>query len=411
MVSIKRIPAVQFALFRIFFGLYLCWHFLALGPYAAEVYGNTGMLPDKTLNPTFWLLPSPFWFSDGPIVVTVIVYLLAALSLAFALGYYRRPSALIIWYGSACLFNRNILTSNPSLSYVGLLLLLCAIIPTGEPSISSSDSRQWRLPSKAYWCAWWLMAIGYTFSGLIKLQSPSWYDGTAFYHLITNPLARPSMIRDAFLLQPDWVISLLTWGALAGEILFLPLSCHRLGRAIAWTVMVGMHIGILTVVDFADLTLGMLMLHLFTFDPDWLPAKLDENRRIVFFDGDCGLCQRSIQIFTDLDIQNVLLFAPLQGQTAEELLPEDLRDSDSLSTMAYVVASDDGTTTISTESDAVIRVLADIGGLSRLVSFLGLLPKSLRNSVYRYVANNRLKFSKKLSCPIPSKEELSRILP
>lgn len=34
--------------------------------------------------------------------------------------------------------------------------------------------------------------------------------------------------------------------------------------------MVAMHLGILFVVDFADLTFGMLMIHLFTFDPDWL---------------------------------------------------------------------------------------------------------------------------------------------
>jgi len=38
----------------------------------------------------------------------------------------------------------------------------------------------------------------------------------------------------------------------------------------SWCWMVAMHLGILFVVDFADLTFGMLMIHLFTFDPDWL---------------------------------------------------------------------------------------------------------------------------------------------
>lgn len=34
--------------------------------------------------------------------------------------------------------------------------------------------------------------------------------------------------------------------------------------------MVGMHLGILALVSFADLSAGMLMLHLFTIDSRWL---------------------------------------------------------------------------------------------------------------------------------------------
>jgi hypothetical protein len=34
--------------------------------------------------------------------------------------------------------------------------------------------------------------------------------------------------------------------------------------------MVMMHAGLVVVVDFADLSLGMLLLHAFTFDPAWL---------------------------------------------------------------------------------------------------------------------------------------------
>ena len=36
-----------------------------------------------------------------------------------------------------------------------------------------------------------------------------------------------------------------------------------------------MHVGIVLMVDFADLTLGMVMIHLFTFDPDWLAPRRD----------------------------------------------------------------------------------------------------------------------------------------
>jgi hypothetical protein len=40
-------------------------------------------------------------------------------------------------------------------------------------------------------------------------------------------------------------------------------------RPLMWLAMVGMHIGILALVSFADLSAGMLMLHFFTFDSRW----------------------------------------------------------------------------------------------------------------------------------------------
>ncbi|WP_113960415.1 hypothetical protein [Roseimicrobium gellanilyticum] len=56
------------------------------------------------------------------------------------------------------------------------------------------------------------------------------------------------------------------------ELLFLPLSLHRLTRAAAWAALVLMHAGILLVVDFADLSIGMLMIHLFTSSPLTAPG-------------------------------------------------------------------------------------------------------------------------------------------
>ncbi len=49
--------------------------------------------------------------------------------------------------------------------------------------------------------------------------------------------------------------------------------------------MLSMHAALLVLVDFADLSLGMVMLHLFTFDPAWLrgarsdPAVAERRRR------------------------------------------------------------------------------------------------------------------------------------
>lgn len=263
------LPGRQFAAFRILLGTYLTVHFLQVVPCAAELFSAQGMLPDAKLNFTHGILSNPLEHWGTPAFATGFVMALALLSVAYGAGLWRRTCAVLLWFGWACLFNRNNLISNPSIPYIGLLLQLTALVPAGEPWSLGRRDPAWKFPSSAYWVAWILMATGYTFSGWAKCSSPSWLDGTAMWHVLQNPLARPGLARDLMLQLPEGVLHLLTWGCLAAELLFVPLSFHRFTRIIAWSSMALMHLGILLVVDFADLSVGMLMIHAFTFDPSW----------------------------------------------------------------------------------------------------------------------------------------------
>ncbi len=69
--------------------------------------------------------------------------------------------------------------------------------------------------------------------------------------------------------MPSRVLIALTWTVLALECLFLPLALWRWTRPSAWLVLVAMHVGIIGLVSFADLSAGMLMVHLFTWDARW----------------------------------------------------------------------------------------------------------------------------------------------
>lgn len=271
------IPARQFAIFRVLLGLYLAIHFAMLIPYGAELFGHTGVLPDPNLNlvppifPNLLNLP----VAAGTISLFLLAMVLAAAALA--MGICRRVAALILWYGWACLFNRNNLIGNPSIPYVGLLLLLTVLVPLGEGWTMRKHHDEWHFPPAIYWAAWIPLALGYTFSGLHKLGSPSWVNGDALRFLADNPLARPGPIRDWLLQAPDFVIHPMTWFALAGEILFAFLSFTRVTRFIAWFWLVGMHLGILAVIAFADLTAGMLLVHAFVWDPAWLRRRIDST--------------------------------------------------------------------------------------------------------------------------------------
>ena len=54
--------------------------------------------------------------------------------------------------------------------------------------------------------------------------------------------------------------------------IFLPLSFCLTTRKIVWYALVGLHLAILCLVNFADLTLAMLLAHLFVFDSRWFGA-------------------------------------------------------------------------------------------------------------------------------------------
>lgn len=400
----RNVSPYQFSLFRIMLGIYLVLHFSMLLPYAAELWSNQGILPSAKLNLTYGLFPNVLYWLDAPWFTVGFVALLCFLSLLLILGYQRPIVSLLLWYGWVCLFNRNNLISNPGIPFVGWILLALAVIPKGEPlCFRGEKDPDWKFPPLLFWGAWALMAIGYSISGIDKWQAPSWRNGDAIPFLLDNPLARDWFLREWFLLLPDWTLHLMTWSVLAVEILFLPFSVSRKTRPFAWLAMIWVHLGILLLVDFADLTWGMLMIHLFTFDATWLKPK--QQPSVAYFDGVCGVCNAFIDFLVTENQDPHMKFAPLQGSTAAERLtiedPEDLRT---------IMFQKEGKTF--TKSRAVIEILAASGGIWAMAPVLRVFPSFLCNAVYDLLAKNRYRLAgKKEECRIPTPQERARFLP
>ena len=195
-----------------------------------------------------------------------------------------------------------------------------------------------------------------------------------------------------------------TWAVLFIEMAFLPLALFKPTRKWIWLAMIVMHLGILLIVDFADLTLGMLMIHWFTFDSNWLKPK-PKTSGLLFFDGVCSMCNGVINFMMAEDKNHTLRYASLQGKTAEEKVdPKYLKQ---LNSMVYLQGDK-----IYTESDGIIHALAAIGGLSKLILILKIFPKFIRDKVYAFVAANRYKwFGKHDVCRMPTPEEREKLLP
>ena len=82
-------------------------------------------------------------------------------------------------------------------------------------------------------------------------------------------------------------------------------------------------------------------------------------RPIVFFDGDCGLCDRFVRFLVARDRRQRLHYAPLQGDTARQLIPPATAESiDSV-----ILLDEDG---LHLRSEAALRAIAHLGGVWRL---------------------------------------------
>lgn len=128
--------------------------------------------------------------------------------------------------------------------------------------------------------------------------------------------------------------------------------------------------------------------------------------RILFYDGDCGICTRSVRFLLKRDRQRRLHFAPLQGTTAQSLLPEGLRQE--LSTAVYRRKEGE----VYLRSDAVLNALIDTGSAWRVIARVLLwFPKGFRDPAYNWIARNRERLSPKGACELPAPQEREQLLP
>jgi len=409
-------PAL-YSLSRTAFGIYLAAYFVALVPYADELFSSAGMLPEPALSPFHGAFPNPLAFADAPEAVQVFLVASTSLAVAFAIGCADRLAAVALWLALACLFNRNPLIGHPALPFVGWLLLAHAALPRApygswaarEPG---RENARWELPGPVFAVAWIVMSLGYAYSGHAKLASPSWLDGSALARVLESPLARPGLWREALLALPPVALKLATWGTLALQLGFAPLALVRALRPWLWLALLTTQLALLAGLDLADQALAMVLLHVFTFDPAWIARarQAEAPPERVYYDGTCGLCHGAVRFLLAEDRGGrAFRFAPLEGDTAAQRFSADERARlpDSL-----VVERADGA--LLTRSDAVLHIAGGLGGMWRALAWpVRAIPAPLRNAAYDALARVRRVIAPAPSgaCPITPAELRERFDP
>ena len=134
---------------------------------------------------------------------------------------------------------------------------------------------------------------------------------------------------------------------------------------------------------------------------------MPKDKKIVLFDGVCNMCDSLVQYVIRRDTKDVFRFVQLQSETGMKILQHIGVDREK---MDSIILYEPGIAYYY-KSAAVIEIAKALGGIAGLLSVFKIVPTSIRNSVYDYVARNRYKwYGKKDSCMMPTKEMLSKFL-
>ncbi len=130
-----------------------------------------------------------------------------------------------------------------------------------------------------------------------------------------------------------------------------------------------------------------------------------QNKHIVFFDGDCGVCNFWVQWILERDKKDQFLFASLQSDFGQKFLSERNLDTKVFNTL-YLWKPNEY---YLEKSRAVLKIANVLGGIYKLSGIAKIIPKSLSDTVYDTVSKNRMKLANQ-KCYLPTPQERKKFI-
>lgn len=126
---------------------------------------------------------------------------------------------------------------------------------------------------------------------------------------------------------------------------------------------------------------------------------------VIVFDGVCVLCNGWVRFLLKHDRRAGYRFAAMQSEAGRALLAAHGLDPDDPASLLLV---DGGRAW--TDTEAIRRVLAGLGGAWRLAGAMALVPRVVRDPLYRWIARNRYRWFGTTTCHVPTAAERARFV-
>jgi len=131
---------------------------------------------------------------------------------------------------------------------------------------------------------------------------------------------------------------------------------------------------------------------------------------VLFYDGACGLCQRTVLWMMCHDPCGRLLYATQQQPLAAEVFARHTLDAQQTNSVVLVLHFGQPAERVVVRSDAIIGCLSVFGGRWALLAAVArLIPRALRDGAYNWIARNRHGLlANSTSCTLPTAAERTR---
>lgn len=140
-----------------------------------------------------------------------------------------------------------------------------------------------------------------------------------------------------------------------------------------------------------------------------MTRKTGQEQNVVLFDGVCHLCQGAVKFIIKRDPGRNFRFASLQSEAGERILQGSSRSDISPGRIDTIVLYHNGA--YYTRSSAALRIAKGLRFPWPLAYGFIIVPRFMRDAVYRVVAANRYRwFGKDETCLVPTKENKERFL-
>ncbi|MGE3608644.1 MAG: HTTM domain-containing protein [Bacteriovoracaceae bacterium] len=267
-------PTEGIAVFRIVWISLLIFSYFCDIQNIEDFYGPDAIISLKTVKEHF---PFPhmniFHWLGNTLEMTQLIFMVYGLALfASLIGFYTRPSLIIVLICMTSLHQRNIwlLSSMELLCRVITIFLACS--PCGHSlSVDSILGRKYSsFKQEKMWAPWALrmiqiqIAVLYVWTVWQKLQGSDWFDGSAVYY--ATRLDNMKNFPVPFILDSVLMLKLLTWGTLLVELALGILIWFDEFRKPLIYIGIIFHLGIdyIMSIPFFELTMMALLINYFT---------------------------------------------------------------------------------------------------------------------------------------------------
>ena len=129
---------------------------------------------------------------------------------------------------------------------------------------------------------------------------------------------------------------------------------------------------------------------------------MENQQKIIFYDGDCGFCNRTVQWILKNETTETVYFSAIQSMFSTRFFDENDLNQPDLTTFYFWKNG-----RIYSKSSAALMLVHELRWYWKWLFFGYLIPRKLRDKMYDFVARRRNSLFKK-SCYVPDKDRASR---